>query len=140
MNVQQPIRIKLSEFQFQCDLNYLRLRKLLACGEQRHLCLSLGPTNKSQGMYLGIRIVKNSRYTSELDIHLRLMEIPQHQHARFVVHVYQDVRSAEIVSYQNRALDGLREKYRLNQFLGKWLSRYLMDGQKINLPQVHKWA
>jgi uncharacterized protein YqiB (DUF1249 family) len=128
---QPPVKIKLSEFQFQCDLNYLRLRKLFADGRQSPLYLSMRHKNAEKKMYLDIRSTKNSRYTHELSICLRLMAIPEHQHARFVVHIYRDVCSAEIIYYQDRALVDLREKYHLNRLLGKWLSRYLMHGHEV---------
>lgn len=119
---------QLSAYQFECDLNYLRLKKLFANFEQQDKrTLVLRTRRQEEGMRLDIRMLKCTRYTAELSIYLRLPALPKRRHPHFIVHAYRDLWSAEIVSYQQRELHGLKEKHMLNRLLGKWLSYYTTD-------------
>lgn len=124
---------QLSAYQFECDLNYLRLKKLFANFEQQDECTLVLRTHRQrthrqeEGMCLDMRMLKCTRYTVELSIYLRLPVLPKRRHPHFIVHAYRDLWSAEIVSYQQRELHGLKEKHMLNRLLGKWLSYYTAD-------------
>lgn len=123
--------VRLSEYQHECDLNYLRLKRLLAdfkeAGSQ-HLVLSPRTGTEGADMHMDLHTLQSSRYTTKLSIYLHLSALPKHKSAHFVVHAYRDVWSAETVLYQRQQIDCLQERHQLNCILGKWLSRCLTYG------------
>ncbi|MDR2213150.1 MAG: DUF1249 domain-containing protein [Pseudomonadales bacterium] len=143
-----PLRrhpIDLSAAMAVCDANYLRLRKLLpdsGLGQTR----AIGLAGKS-GVPLAqveLSVVEQSRYTSTVRLYLSDcrggMTHPYYQPPLLLVRLYHDAATAEVISYQGRAISGFvtvlgasaafnpDEKEQVNQFLAECLQLCLECG------------
>ncbi|ATJ83793.1 DUF1249 domain-containing protein [Halomonas beimenensis] len=138
----------LRTLQGECTANYLRLTRLLGdleAGETREVELV------NDGRRLGalcLKIQERAPYTSIVRVSQRgvldgLIETP-----RMRVHLYHDVRMAEVTDFQRqRHFDGRYrypnarmhqpdEKLQLNRFLGEWLDHGLAHGHSLDLPEL----
>ncbi|GED21302.1 DUF1249 domain-containing protein [Halomonas halmophila] len=138
----------LKDLQGECTANFVRLMRLLGdmeAGETREYELF------GQGRRLGIlclELLERAPYTSIVRVSQRgvldsLLETP-----RMRVHLYHDVRMAEVNDFQRqRHFDGRYrypnarmhqpdEKLQLNRFLGEWLDHGLAHGHAIDIPEL----
>ena len=138
----------LKSLQSECSINYLRLLRLLGdleAGERREVELA------SDGRWLGVlrlELLERAPYTSMVRVTQRgvldsLIEAP-----RMRVHLYHDVRMAEVTDFQRqRHFDGRYrypnarmhqpdEKLQLNRFLGEWLEHGLAHGHSLDYPSI----
>ncbi|AMC99856.1 MULTISPECIES: DUF1249 domain-containing protein [Halomonadaceae] len=138
----------LKGLQGECSANYLRLTRLLGdlgAGETRQLELT-GQNGRFGTLHL--EILEQAPYTTmarvtQSGLMEGLIEPP-----RMRVHLYHDVRMAEVTDFQReRHFDGryrypnLRmfqpdEKLQLNRFLGEWLAHGLAHGHPADLPEL----
>ncbi|MDR5868178.1 DUF1249 domain-containing protein [Halomonas koreensis] len=138
----------LKTLQGECTANYVRLVRLL--GD-----LDAGGTREvelvNHGRRLGalcLELQERAPYTSIVRVSQRgvldgLIETP-----RMRVHLYHDVRMAEVTDFQRqRHFDGRYrypnarmhqpdEKLQLNRFLGEWLDHGLAHGHSLDLPEL----
>ncbi|MBB3184699.1 hypothetical protein FHR95_002273 [Halomonas fontilapidosi] len=138
----------LKTLQGECTANFIRLTRLLGdleVGETREVELF------NQGRRLGalcLKLQERAPYTSVVRVSQRgildsLIDTP-----RMRVHLYHDVRMAEVTDFQQqRHFDGRYrypnsrmhqpdEKLQLNRFLGEWLDHGLAHGHSLHLPQL----
>lgn len=138
----------LKSLQGECTANYIRLVKLLGdieAGESREVELVNG------GRRLGalcLELRERAPYTSIIHVSQQgvldeLIETP-----RMRVHLYHDVRMAEVTDFQrqrhfhgryrypNTRMHQPDEKLQLNRFLGEWLEHGLAHGHSLDLPQL----
>lgn len=138
----------LRSLQSECSINYLRLLRLLGdmeAGESREVELI------SDGRWLGVlrlELLERAPYTSMVRVTQSgvldsLIEAP-----RMRVHLYHDVRMAEVTDFQRqRHFDGRYrypnarmhqpdEKLQLNRFLGEWLEHGLAHGHSLDYPSI----
>lgn len=134
--------------QGECSINFLRLVRLLGdleVGETREIELA------SDGRWLGLlslELLERAPYTSIVRVTQRgvldsMIEIP-----RMRVHLYHDVRMAEVTDFQrqrhfhgryrypNSRMHQPDEKLQLNRFLGECLEHGLAHGHSIDLPEL----
>lgn len=124
-----------SGFIAECELNYLRLNKLLA-GEASHRQIRL-----SEGHAITLRIVERSPYTTTVELQQTLGErLNWLAVASMSVRLYHDARLAEVLAssglkrlqgvydYPNPHMAQPDEKIQLNQFLGECLRECLRHG------------
>jgi uncharacterized protein YqiB (DUF1249 family) len=138
----------LKSLQGECTANYIRLVKLLGdteAGQSREVELVNG------GRRLGalcLELRERAPYTSIIHVSQQgaldeLIETP-----RMRVHLYHDVRMAEVTDFQrqrhfhgryrypNTRMHQPDEKLQLNRFLGEWLEHGLAHGHSLDLPQL----
>ena len=126
----------------QCEVNFLRLRKLLP-GFHEGQCVVVGA--RPLGAYqdtLEARVTERCRYTAELLVRQK-RPVWGRRASEFRVRVYLDARMAEVIGcaqvrrllprYDYPNADGMArdEKWQLNRLLGEWLSRCLLDGHVL---------
>ena len=121
------------------ESNFIRLRKLIPDLDK----LDTSVISRSAGhLDLYLNIVERSRYTSTLylsycfdTLHGLTME------PNLKIRVYHDARLAEVMAghlrhgrliLDNLPADALREKWRLNRFLNKWLGYCLRQGHSFS--------
>lgn len=125
----------LAEFMAECELNYLRLVKLLAGGARKRVL------RLSESHQFVLAVEEAGRYTTTLSLKQTLGEA---MHglviAELSVRLYHDARLAEVVSctglrrlrgvydYPNRWMAQPDEKAQLNLFLGECLRECLRHG------------
>lgn len=138
----------LRSLQGECTANYLRLTRLLGdleVGETREVALV------NRGRRLGsLRLALHERapYTSIVQVSQcggldTLIDAPSMR-----VHLYHDVRMAEVTDFQrqrhfhgryrypNARMHQPDEKLQLNRFLGEWLEHGLAHGHSLDLPEL----
>lgn len=138
----------LKGLQGECTANYVRLVRLLGdleAGESREVELV------SHGRRLGVLCLKlqeRAPYTSIVRVSQRGVLDSMLETPRMRVHLYHDVRMAEVTDFQRqRHFDGRYrypnsrmhqpdEKLQLNRFLGEWLDHGLAHGHSIDLPEL----
>ncbi|SDK30175.1 DUF1249 domain-containing protein [Billgrantia gudaonensis] len=138
----------LKGLQGECSANYLRLMRLLGdmpAGEAREFDL-VGDHGRF-GM-LRLSVQEQAPYTTIVWVTQRgimdaLIEPPCMR-----VHLYHDVRMAEVTDFQrerhfhgryrypNVRMHQPDEKLQLNRFLGEWLAHGLAHGHVADLPQL----
>ncbi|PMR73759.1 DUF1249 domain-containing protein [Billgrantia endophytica] len=138
----------LKGLQGECSANYLRLTRLLgdlAAGETRELDLT---GKRGRFGTLLLTVLERAPYTTIMRVAQsglmdKLIDPP-----RMRVHLYHDVRMAEVTDFQReRHFDGryrypnLRmfqpdEKLQLNRFLGEWLAHGLAHGHSTDMPEL----
>ena len=120
----------LKTLQGECSANYLRLLRLVGDGD------------------LHLAILQEAPYTT-------LVEVTQSgpldaviEGPRMRVHLYHDVRMAEVVDFQrerhfsgryrypNARMHQPDEKLQLNCFLGEWLAHGLAHGHAVDMPEL----
>lgn len=137
--VKSPYNVDLSAHLAECELNYVRLCRLLARmdeGDCREFAVG-------EGMEVSILVTERAPYTSMLDIqqsHSKLAQLDN----RMSVRVYHDAGVAEVASfdgcyrvqakndYPNQKMHQRDEKQQWNRFLGEWLQHCLTQGRSLS--------
>lgn len=138
----------LKSLQGECTANYVRLERLLGdieAGESREL--ELISHGRSLG-FLCLEVQEQAPYTTIVRVSQRSVLDSVLASPRMRVHLYHDVRMAEVTDFQRqRHFDGRYrypnarmhqpdEKLQLNRFLGEWLSHGLAHGHVLDLPEL----
>ncbi|GEN27663.1 hypothetical protein HVA01_13090 [Halovibrio variabilis] len=130
----------LKSLQGECSANYLRLVRLVGdmeAGQRRQIALR---GDKQHFGDLQLYIHEQAPYTTMVDVSQtgpldKVLEGP-----RMRVHLYHDVRMAEVTDFQrerhfngryrypNARMHQPDEKLQLNRFLGEWLAHGLAHG------------
>ncbi|XKF14645.1 DUF1249 domain-containing protein [Halomonas sp. BLK-85] len=136
----------LKSLQGECSANYLRLIRLVGDMEQgQRRAIQLGEQGDNA---LHLYIHENAPYTtmvhvSQTGLMDHLLETPKMR-----VHLYHDVRMAEVTHFQrerhfhgryrypNPRMHQPDEKLQLNRFLGEWLAHGLAHGHSEYLHEV----
>ncbi|MCW8955784.1 MAG: DUF1249 domain-containing protein [Gammaproteobacteria bacterium] len=121
------------------ESNYIRLRKLLTDPERvsTQLCSTI-PGH----LDLHLAIVERSKYTTTLYLSYAFPSStgPQME-PNLKIRIYHDARLAEVMSghlhhgrliLEHLPANALREKWKLNRFLNRWLSYCLKQGHSFN--------
>ncbi|MDR5898171.1 DUF1249 domain-containing protein [Halomonas vilamensis] len=136
----------LKSLQGECSANYLRLIRLVGDmeqGQSRDICLS---EEGSSALHLYIQ--ENAPYTTMIQVSQtgpldHVVESPKMR-----VHLYHDVRMAEVTDFQrerhfhgryrypNPRMHQPDEKLQLNRFLGEWLAHGLAHGRSEYMPEM----
>lgn len=136
----------LKSLQGECSANYLRLIRLVGDmeqGESRDIRLSEEGSNA-----LHLYIQENAPYTTMIQVSQtgpldHVVESPKMR-----VHLYHDVRMAEVTDFQrerhfhgryrypNPRMHQPDEKLQLNRFLGEWLAHGLAHGRSEYVPEM----
>ncbi|WP_028241579.1 DUF1249 domain-containing protein [Stutzerimonas azotifigens] len=141
--VRERYRVDLRELQAACEVNYLRLMRLLP--EMREQAATRRVAISQGDRLLGVLVLAVTEccpYTTTLRISqehcLPWLPVPSME-----VRVYHDARMAEVVgaqnarrfrsiyAYPNAAMHQPDEKAQLNLFLGEWLSHCLACGHEL---------
>ncbi len=141
--LRERYRVDLAGLQSICELNYLRLMRLLPqmrSGQvSRRVALSGGEYRLG---VLWLEVIDCSPYTNTLQLHQE-QQLPWLPLPRLEVRVYHDARMAEVVvadnargfrghyPYPNAGMFQPDEKTQLNQFLGEWLGHCLACGHEL---------
>ncbi len=143
--LRERYRVDLVGLQTACELNYVRLMRLLpdmrsSLGERR---LSLSEGEHVLGV-LALEVLEANPYTTRVRLSLE-HSLPWLPLPRLEVQVYHDARMAEVVAaeharrlrsvyaYPNDAMHQPDEKHQLNRFLGEWLNHCLACGHEQQL-------
>lgn len=138
----------LKSLQGECSANYLRLVRLvgdMAAGQRRDIALR---GDKTYFGDLHLYIHEQAPYTTMVDVSQTgpldaVLEGP-----RMRVHLYHDVRMAEVTDFQrerhfngryrypNARMHQPDEKLQLNRFLGEWLAHGLAHGHTVEVPEM----
>ncbi|MGM0521594.1 MAG: DUF1249 domain-containing protein [Pseudomonadota bacterium] len=136
----------LKSLQGECSANYLRLIRLVGDmeqGQSRDIRLSEEGSNA-----LHLYIQENAPYTTMIQVSQtgpldHVVESPKMR-----VHLYHDVRMAEVTDFQrerhfhgryrypNPRMHQPDEKLQLNRFLGEWLAHGLAHGRSAYVPEM----
>lgn len=132
----------------ECEINYLRLNKLLGNSKNDNfvfdagdvICIETLNGDHKQSHYL--KIIERSPYTTTLQ--LQRADFSELNHwlklPRLTVRMYHDAKLAEVLEweghkrlrpryeYPNQAMYQADEKLQVNQFLGQWLTLCLDKG------------
>ena len=124
------------------ESNYIKLRKLLPDINR----IDSPTISKSSGhLDLYLNIIERSQYTSTL--YLSYCFPTEHglqMEPNLKIRIYHDARLVEVMAghlhhgrlvLDNLPADALREKWRLNRFLNKWLGYCLRQGHSFARPQ-----
>ncbi|GAB2716111.1 DUF1249 domain-containing protein [Halomonas garicola] len=143
----------LKTLQGECSANYLRLLRLVGDmeqGQQREIGLGDAPDDAEvkSAFALRLHVRQNAPYTTLVEISQtgpldRVVERP-----RMRVHLYHDVRMAEVIDFQrerhfsgryrypNPRMHQPDEKLQLNRFLGEWLAHGLAHGRSAFVAET----
>ncbi|MCY7296280.1 DUF1249 domain-containing protein [Alteromonas sp. a30] len=114
-----------------CDVNYVRLLKLLPDCDTEQLQYEFGAKNALQ---YRITIEEVSRYTSTVVMSQINPEMPNYLKPSMRIRLYHDARMAEVIAsqniarfeasyeYPNKNMHQRNEKEMVNHFLSEWLS------------------
>ena len=128
---------RLGYFHSDCELNYVRLQKLV--GDKKDTSCAFKST-VNQEIELTIEISGESKYSRLLQLEGRMDFLPWACAQQMIVRMYDDAQMAEIVSidrrrvrlinyvYPNKDMYAPDEKNQLNHFLGRWLEHMLNNG------------
>lgn len=136
----------LKSLQGECSANYLRLIRLVGDmeqGQSRDIRLS-----EEDSSALHLYIQENAPYTTMIQVSQtgpldHMVESPKMR-----VHLYHDVRMAEVTDFQrerhfhgryrypNPRMHQPDEKLQLNRFLGEWLAHGLAHGRSEYVPEM----
>lgn len=138
----------LRTLQGECTANYLRMSRLLGeldAGEVREV-----PLAARSGRFgtLWLEVIERAPYTTIVRVAQTgvldgIVESP-----RMVVHLYHDVRMAEVTDFQrqrhfsgryrypNPRMHQPDEKLQLNRFLGEWLGHGFAHGHATDLSEL----
>lgn len=134
-------RVNLPLQMAECEINYLRLLKLLPFfnGDTHDFVIHTG---NRQWQYK-IAIVERSRHTTTMQLTQSVEAAPEYdwlQLPRLTVRMYHDAKLAEVLAweghkrlrprydYPNQAMYQCDEKLQINQFLGEWLQACIQHG------------
>ncbi|APE30068.1 hypothetical protein BOX17_03310 [Halomonas aestuarii] len=138
----------LKTLQGECTANFIRLSRLLGdldVGETREVALV------NHGRRLGalrLKLQERAPYTSIVRVSQRGVLDDVIDTPRMRVHLYHDVRMAEVTDFQrqrhfhgryrypNARMHQPDEKLQLNRFLGEWLEHGLAHGHSLDLPEL----
>lgn len=138
----------LKTLQGECTANYLRLTRLLGDlepGEAREVDLLRGDRRLGA---LCLEVRERAPYTSIILVSQQGVLDEVIDTPRMRVHLYHDVRMAEVTDFQrqrhfhgryrypNARMHQPDEKLQLNRFLGEWLEHGLAHGHSLDLPQL----
>jgi|TARA_B100000929_G_scaffold285596_1_gene269451 uncharacterized protein YqiB (DUF1249 family) len=138
----------LRTLQSECTANYIRLTRLLGEleeGESREVELLNGERRLGA---LRLHVEELAPYTSIIRVSQEGILDGVIDSPRMRVHLYHDVRMAEVTDFQRRRhFDGRYrypnahmhqpdEKLQINRFLGEWLDHGLAHGHSLDLPQL----
>lgn len=138
----------LKSLQGECSANYLRLLRLVGdmeSGQRREIALS---SDEQHFGDLQLTVLEHAPYTTMVEVTQSgpldtVMDGP-----RMRVHLYHDVRMAEVTDFQrqrhfsgryrypNAQMHQPDEKLQLNRFLGEWLAHGLAHGHTCDLPEM----
>ncbi|GAB2797403.1 DUF1249 domain-containing protein [Halomonas shantousis] len=138
----------LKSLQAECAANYLRMSQLLgdmSAGEAREVPLS---GSRARFGTLLLEVTERAPYTTMVRVSQSgvldgIIETP-----RMKVHLYHDVRMAEVTDFQrqrhfngryrypNPRMHQPDEKLQLNRFLGEWLEHGLAHGHALDVPEL----
>lgn len=138
----------LKSLQAECTANYVRMSRLLGsleAGDVRELPLS---GNSSRFGTLWLEVLERAPYTTIVRVRQTgvldgIVDTP-----RMIVHLYHDVRMAEVTDFQrqrhfsgryrypNPRMHQPDEKLQLNRFLGEWLDHGLAHGRAVDMPEL----
>lgn len=136
----------LRTLQGECSANYLRLIRLVGDMEEgQHRSIALGDKGHNT---LHLYIHENAPYTTMVHVSQtgpmdHLLESPKMR-----VHLYHDVRMAEVTNFQrerhfqgryrypNPRMHQPDEKLQLNRFLGEWLAHGLAHGRSEYVTEM----
>lgn len=148
----------LKTLQGECSANYVRLLRLVGDmqeGQQRDIGLGDEPepveaesAHADSALTLRLFIQQNAPYTTLVEVSQsgpldRVVEQP-----RMRVHLYHDVRMAEVMDFQrerhfsgryrypNPRMHQPDEKLQLNRFLGEWLAHGLAHGRSAFVAET----
>ncbi|QFU02589.1 putative dehydrogenase [Halomonas sp. THAF5a] len=137
----------LKTLQGECAANFIRLTRLLGdleAGETREVALVNGERRLGA---LCLELQERAPYTSIVRVSQRGMLDTLIESPRMRVHLYHDVRMAEVTDFQrhrhfhgryrypNARMHQPDEKLQLNRFLGEWLEHGLAHGHS-DLPEL----
>lgn len=138
----------LKTLQGECTANYLRLTRLLGdleAGEMREIALR-GRERRFGSLWL--EVLEQAPYTTMLRVSQSGVLDAFIDPPRMLVHLYHDVRMAEVTDFQrqrhfhgryrypNARMHQPDEKLQLNRFLGEWLEHGLAHGHSLDLPLI----
>ncbi|SHE34588.1 hypothetical protein SAMN02745148_00196 [Modicisalibacter ilicicola DSM 19980] len=138
----------LKTLQGECTANYLRMTRLLGdldAGDVREVPLA-GESGRFGTLWL--EVLERAPYTTivrvtQTGVLDAFIETP-----RMLVHLYHDVRMAEVTDFQrqrhfngryrypNSRMHQPDEKLQLNRFLGEWLDHGFAHGHAEYLPEL----
>ncbi|MGM0831734.1 DUF1249 domain-containing protein [Halomonas qinghailakensis] len=138
----------LKSLQGECSANYMRMIRLVGdmeSGQQRDIALH-GDDQHFGDLHL--KILEQAPYTTMVEVTQSgpldvVIEGP-----RMRVHLYHDVRMAEVTDFQrerhfsgryrypNARMHQPDEKLQLNRFLGEWLAHGLAHGHAYDMPEL----
>jgi uncharacterized protein YqiB (DUF1249 family) len=137
--VKSLYNVDLSAHLAECELNFVRLCRLLArmdAGDSREFTWG-------EGMEVRMLVTERAPYTSMLDIRQSHRSLTQLD-SRMTVRVYHDAGVAEVASfdgcyrvqakndYPNQKMHQRDEKQQWNRFLGEWLQHCLTQGRSLS--------
>ncbi len=137
--VKSPYNVDLTAHLAECELNYVRLCRLLArmdAGDSREFAVG-------EGLEVRLVVTERAPYTSMLDIRQCHLNFPQLD-SQMSVRVYHDAGVAEVASfdgchrvlakneYPNQRMHQRDEKQQWNRFLGEWLQHCLTQGRSLS--------
>ncbi|KPQ22747.1 MULTISPECIES: DUF1249 domain-containing protein [unclassified Halomonas] len=138
----------LKTLQAECSANYLRLVRLvgeLESGQRRDIAL------RGDDQYFGdlhLTILQHAPYTTMVEVTQSSPMDTLWEGPRMRVHLYHDVRMAEVTDFQrerhfkgryrypNARMHQPDEKLQLNRFLGEWLAHALAHGHTVDVPEL----
>ncbi|HAA46105.1 MAG: hypothetical protein XD36_0024 [Halomonas sp. 54_146] len=138
----------LKSLQGECSANYLRLVRLVGdmeAGQRRDIALR---GDKTYFGDLHLYIHEQAPYTTMVDVSQTGPLDAVLEGSRMRVHLYHDVRMAEVTDFQrerhfngryrypNARMHQPDEKLQLNRFLGEWLAHGLAHGHTVNVPEM----
>ena len=130
----------LAELMELYEANYLRLRVLLPdLSDLGNGAVSLVPD--CMGLYL--KVLERCKYTTTLLLHYRFSDTQEPTAPHTQIRVYHDARIAEAMAAEihtsQQLLDvnkSLKERWRRNRFLYRWLGYCLKRGHKFKSNRV----
>ncbi|MGQ7260311.1 DUF1249 domain-containing protein [Vreelandella sp. V005] len=138
----------LKTLQGECSANYLRLVRLVGdmeAGQRRDIALH-GDQHYFGDLHLYIQ--EQAPYTTMVDVSQTGPLDTVIEGPRMRVHLYHDVRMAEVTDFQrerhfsgryrypNARMHQPDEKLQLNRFLGEWLAHGLAHGHTYDVPEM----
>ena len=144
----KPYKPNLREYIGQCELNYIRLEKLLPClGETDERVFGVDQGNEELGQ-VRCSVIERSKFTTTVEL-VQESELSDWMPKPTIkVRLYHDARMAEVLAFQknryikpkyeypNRNMFQRDEKAQNNRFLGEWLQHCLQHGRELINPFV----